>query len=257
MSTDAGLERIGVTGHIHLTHDTEVLVAAALRAELHRIGDQPVRGVTCLAGGTDQIFARTVLDLGGTYEVILPARDYREAVIAPGQRASFDELLDRAVAVVHTGHDRSGTAAFVAANRELVRRVQRLVAVWDGGAGLPRGVDGPDHRPGPASGHPDLGPLARRCPSDAPRGVLNRGSTTCPLGRPTLPGRTSKRFEFRRVPAAAVASIGAVALVVAPTTPASASTIRDGWVQLCPWARSSTRVPTAGGGRCRPAARPP
>lgn len=135
MSTDAGLERIGVTGHIHLTRDTEVLVAAALRAELHRIGDQPVRGVTCLAGGTDQIFARTVLDLGGTYEVILPARDYREAVIAPGQRSSFDELLDRAVAVVHTGHDRSGTAAFVAANRELVRRVQRLVAVWDGEPG--------------------------------------------------------------------------------------------------------------------------
>ncbi|MEU1606678.1 hypothetical protein [Micromonospora matsumotoense] len=46
---------------------------------------------------------------------------------------------------------------------------------------------------------------------------------------------TSKRFEFRRAVAAAVASIGAVALVVAPTTPASASTIRDGWVQLCPW----------------------
>lgn len=30
-------------------------------------------GVTCLARGADQIFARVVLDLGGTVEVVLPA----------------------------------------------------------------------------------------------------------------------------------------------------------------------------------------
>jgi hypothetical protein len=127
--------RVGVTGHINLTRDTERLVADALRAELRRISDRPVHGVTCLAAGTDQVFARTVRELGGTYEVVLPARDYRVAVIGPEQRAAFDELLAGAAAVVHTGYDRSGTDAFVAANQELVRRVQRLVAVWDGEPG--------------------------------------------------------------------------------------------------------------------------
>lgn len=135
MPADPARERVGVTGHINLTRDTEVLVADAIRAELHRISDRPVRGVTCLAAGTDQIFARTILEMGGKYEVILPARDYRAAVIAPEQRADFDELLARAATVVHTGYDRSGTPAFVAANRELVRRVQWLVAVWDGEPG--------------------------------------------------------------------------------------------------------------------------
>ncbi|MFG1677558.1 hypothetical protein [Micromonospora sp. NPDC049282] len=135
MTSDAAPVRVGVTGHINLTHDTELLVADALRAELRRISDRPVHGVTCLAAGTDQVFARTVLELGGTYDVVLPARDYRAAVIGPEHWATFDELLARAGAVIHTGYDLSGTPAFVAANQELVRRVDRLLAVWDGAPG--------------------------------------------------------------------------------------------------------------------------
>ncbi|MFG1777715.1 hypothetical protein ACGFIG_14950 [Micromonospora sp. NPDC049048] len=127
--------RVGVTGHINLTRDTELLVADALLVELRRISDRPVHGVTCLAAGADQLFVHAILELGGTYEVILPARDYRTAVIDPENRTTFDDLLARAAAVVHTGHDHSDTAAYVAANRELVRRVQRLVAVWDGEPG--------------------------------------------------------------------------------------------------------------------------
>ncbi|QLQ36697.1 hypothetical protein [Micromonospora robiginosa] len=132
MASDPTPVRVGVTGHINLTPDTELLVADALRAELRRVGDRPVRGVTCLAAGTDQVFARTVLELGGTYDVVLPARDYRTAVIAAAHRAAFDELLAGAGAVIHTGYDHSGTPAFLAANQELVRRVDRLLAVWDG-----------------------------------------------------------------------------------------------------------------------------
>lgn len=132
MTSDPTPVRVGVTGHINLTPDTELLVADALRAELRRISDRPVHGVTCLAAGTDQVFARTVLELGGTYDVVLPARDYRAAVIGPAHRATFDELLARAGAVIHTGYHLSGTPAFVAANQELLRRVDRLLAVWDG-----------------------------------------------------------------------------------------------------------------------------
>ncbi|WP_431918766.1 hypothetical protein [Micromonospora wenchangensis] len=126
--------RVGITGHIYLTPATERLIADALRAELRRTSDRPVHGVTCLAAGTDQIFARAVLDSGGTYEVILPARDYRDT-ISPASRADFDELLHRASRVVHVGYRTSGTAAYVAANHELLLRIQRLVAVWDGESG--------------------------------------------------------------------------------------------------------------------------
>ncbi|MFD2762949.1 hypothetical protein [Micromonospora eburnea] len=135
MGPDPAPLRVGITGHIHLTPATERLVADALRVELRRISDRPVHGVTCLAAGADQLFARAVLATGGTYEVILPAPDYRSVAVGADSRAAFDELLQRATRVVHTGHRRSGTAAYVAANRELLRRVQRLVAVWDGEPG--------------------------------------------------------------------------------------------------------------------------
>ncbi|GGM47000.1 hypothetical protein GCM10011608_34730 [Micromonospora sonchi] len=134
MANDPPPVRVGVAGHINLTPATERLVADALRVELRRISVRPVHGVTCLAAGTDQVFARVVLGTGGSYEVVLPALDYRDS-IDPAHRAAFDELLDRATLVVHTGHRSSGTAAYVAANRELLSRVERLVAVWDGEPG--------------------------------------------------------------------------------------------------------------------------
>jgi len=68
--------RIGITGHSNLTPETVALVAEALRGLLVGV-NQPVLGVTCLARGADQVFARVVLELGGEIEVVLPASDYR------------------------------------------------------------------------------------------------------------------------------------------------------------------------------------
>ncbi|MFF5180657.1 hypothetical protein ACFY2Q_21735 [Micromonospora sp. NPDC000316] len=135
MTLDPRPVRVGITGHTNLTPATERLVYDALRTELRRISERPVRGVTCLAAGADQVFARAVLATGGVYEVVLPAPDYRERAIPVAGRPTFDDLLGGAVEIVHTGFPHSGTAAYVAANRELLRRVQRLVAVWDGERG--------------------------------------------------------------------------------------------------------------------------
>lgn len=41
--------------------------------------------------------------------------------------------------------------------------------------------------------------------------------------------------HFKRVLAAIASTITVAALIAIPAVPASASTIRDGWVQLCPW----------------------
>ena len=91
-------------------------------------------GVTCLARGADQVFARVVLDLGGAVEVVLPAADYRERKIKPGNLAEFDALVARA-AVVHTMPlplPESNREAYVAANDYVMAHVAELVAVWDG-----------------------------------------------------------------------------------------------------------------------------
>jgi hypothetical protein len=102
--------RIGITGHSNLSADTVALVTAALRAVLTDISS-PVVGVSCLARGADQVFARAVLELGGELEVVLPAGDYRERKVKPSNAADFDELLGKASTVTTTPFAESSAAA--------------------------------------------------------------------------------------------------------------------------------------------------
>src|SRR5690242_2577298 len=92
---ELALPRIGITGHTNLTPASFPLVTDAVRATLAGYAGAELAGVTCLARGTDQLFARALLDLGGTLHVVLPSTSYRER-IAPDDLDEFDALLDRA-----------------------------------------------------------------------------------------------------------------------------------------------------------------
>lgn len=126
------MARIGVTGHTRLCADTATLVYTALVADLSAYRGTRLRGVTCLAAGADQLFARAILACGGTYEVVVPATDYPDTIAVPADRRAFDELLARAAAVDWMPSPRSDRAAYRAASDELLRRVDALIAVWDG-----------------------------------------------------------------------------------------------------------------------------
>jgi hypothetical protein len=123
--------RIGITGHSNLTEATAQLVAGELREILEGQRDDLV-GVTCLARGADQVFARIVLELGGSLEVVLPAADYRERKVKPENAAEFDSLI--ADASVHTmPFTESNRDAYMAASEHVLSIVDKMVAVWDGG----------------------------------------------------------------------------------------------------------------------------
>ena len=126
------VRRIGVTGHIRLSDGSDALVFDALLTVLRQYPDVALHGVTCLAQGADQIFARAVLAMRGTFEVILPADDYRERVVAPDNLASFDDLIDRAVTVRRMPYRRSGQPAYLAASLAMLERCDALIAIWDG-----------------------------------------------------------------------------------------------------------------------------
>lgn len=123
--------RIGITGHTTLSPDTTDQVYRCLTEQLDTYPAAP-HGVTCLAAGADQLFARAILATGGTFEVILPAPDYRELVVTHDQRAEFDDLIRLAADVTVMPFSRSGEAAYMAASHELIRRSDVLFAVWDG-----------------------------------------------------------------------------------------------------------------------------
>jgi hypothetical protein len=123
--------RIGITGHSNLTPDTVPLVAEALRAVL--AGTQrPVVGVTCLARGADQVFARVVLEMGGEVEVVLPAADYRARKVKPENAAEFADLVGKASTVTTMPFETSNRDAYMAASEAVLTGVDAIVAVWDG-----------------------------------------------------------------------------------------------------------------------------
>ncbi|WP_410609959.1 hypothetical protein [Amycolatopsis sp. lyj-109] len=123
--------RIGITGHSNLTDATAALVAGELREILEEQRDDLV-GVTCLARGADQVFARVVLELGGTLEVVLPAADYRDRKVKPDNAAEFDSLI--ANASVHTMPlTESNRDAYMAASEHVLSIADKMIAVWDGG----------------------------------------------------------------------------------------------------------------------------
>jgi hypothetical protein len=141
---DSGLDpdvvRIGVTGHVRLTARSRRLVAAALRAALRR-ESRPVHGITCLAPGADQLFAKALLAENLTYDVVLPAPDYRAREIPLANRPTFDRLLRRARRVSYAFLT-TGELAYEAAGLNMLDVSDRLIAVWNGAGG---GVGGTAH----------------------------------------------------------------------------------------------------------------
>jgi hypothetical protein len=114
--------RIGVTGHIRLTESSHRLIFDALVQELRQyVG---MRGVTCLAEGADRLFAEAVRQCSGTYEVVLPG--------ANDEGTELLRLLAEAAAVSQLPALAQPAESYAAASEEMLRRSDRLVAVWDG-----------------------------------------------------------------------------------------------------------------------------
>ncbi|MFF3554321.1 hypothetical protein ACFYXL_13000 [Streptomyces tsukubensis] len=122
---------MAVTGHMDLTEESVALVRAALRELLAGRGNG-LTGVSCIAAGADSLFAEAVLEAGGRLVVVVPSRDYRAAKVKPGHAELFDRLHGAAAEVVVMPNETADRTAYESANRELLARAERLVAVWDG-----------------------------------------------------------------------------------------------------------------------------
>jgi len=133
------MHRIGITGHRQFDEPTSRLIREALRRVVAACPSHDLVGVTCLAEGSDTLFAEAVADRGGRLEVVVPALRYREALPRSHRRA-YDELLARADSVHRLPLTESDEAAYLAGSHRMLTIIDRLVAVWDG---LPaRGVGG-------------------------------------------------------------------------------------------------------------------
>ncbi|MFE7275568.1 hypothetical protein [Streptomyces sp. NPDC057623] len=129
---------IAVTGHMDLNEASVPLVHDALRETLKPYADD-LTGVSCIAKGSDSIFAEVVIELGGRLVVVIPSKDYRQNKVKPDHEETFDRLLAAATEVMVLEHETANRSAYEDANRTLLKRAERLVAVWNGSPPSPKG----------------------------------------------------------------------------------------------------------------------
>lgn len=127
--------RVGVTGHQERDGIDWEWTREAVTKELGRLAS-PLEGWSSLAIGADQLFARAVLDLGGSIVTVVPGDWYEtffegdgleryRVLLAAGRRINLEGL--------------EGEDAFLAAGLKVADSTDALLAIWDGKRAQGRG----------------------------------------------------------------------------------------------------------------------
>src|SRR6266545_3508360 len=122
--------RVGATGHQNLPPGSIARIADDLREQL--MHDSELIGVSSLAAGADQLFASTVLSLGGQLAVIIPSQGYERTFDDPAALQQYQLYLKSATTIHRLLFREPSEAAFFEAGKEVVNRSDRLIAIWDG-----------------------------------------------------------------------------------------------------------------------------
>lgn len=124
--------RVGITGHQRLDNPADwQWVEGEIRNVLDHLHGHFI-GITSLAIGADQLFARLVLQHGGQVEVIVPFDDYERTFADEPTRSAYRDLLHAAGRRDVLKKSGSDEEAFFAAGKLLVDRSDLVIAVWNG-----------------------------------------------------------------------------------------------------------------------------
>lgn len=122
---------MGITGHQRLDDETAwPWVEATMRSTCRSFG-RPLIGISSLAIGADQLFAKVVLELGGVLEVVIPFHDYAARFQTAAARLEYARLLTSASEVQTLAVAESDEHGYWAAGQAIARNCDVLLAVWD------------------------------------------------------------------------------------------------------------------------------
>lgn len=125
------MSRLGITGHQSIPESAQGFVRQRLAAEVAREAGSALWGITSLAAGADQLFARTVLRAEGKLLVVVPS-DHYESTFRSADLRSYRRLLRAASETERLSYEQPTEEAFFAAGRRVADLCDRLLAVWDG-----------------------------------------------------------------------------------------------------------------------------
>lgn len=124
------MTNIGITGHQNIPSQALAYVIRGIRGIITS-QQQPVIGYSSLAIGADQLFARLVLENGGSLVAVVPSRSY-ELTFSAADLPSYRKLLACASKTLVLDYPAPNEQAFMAAGRQVVQSSDLMIAVWDG-----------------------------------------------------------------------------------------------------------------------------
>jgi hypothetical protein len=122
---------IGITGHQSIPRDALAFIEREIDAALAPARETLI-GISSLAAGADQIFARQILRNDGQLHVIVPSTDYASAFADSSSHREYKRLLSHATRIETMPFDSPTEKAYLAAGRLIVDRSTEMLAVWDG-----------------------------------------------------------------------------------------------------------------------------
>jgi hypothetical protein len=121
--------KVGVTGHQNRAGIDWDWVRSSIKNEIRQSLKKCI-GYSCLATGTDQIFADEILKNGGTHHAIIPLKNY-ENFFQLGAKEEYLRLLAKSKMEQLDGPQQDTNLAFYKAGQYIVDNVELLIAVWD------------------------------------------------------------------------------------------------------------------------------
>jgi hypothetical protein len=124
--------RIGITGHQRLKNPSSWDWVEGEIKTIVALFPEPLIGITSLAIGADQLFAKIILEQQGTIEAIIPFEGYKLKFAEGNDRQEYQNFLNRASRIEVLQKKTSDEEAYFAAGKRVVDLAEILIAVWDG-----------------------------------------------------------------------------------------------------------------------------
>jgi len=122
---------IGISGHQDLGTDAQIAwVTSTLAAELAK--REYRKGISSLAAGADQLFARLILESGHDLQAIIPCQQYGETFSTPEERAAFELFVTKSVDCKVLEFEEPTEDAFYQAGQRVVDLSNLMFFIWDG-----------------------------------------------------------------------------------------------------------------------------
>jgi len=122
---------VGVTGHQDIPDASRTFVKNGIERFFSHLAGE-FTGISSLAAGADQLFAKIVVRLGGQLHIIIPCSKYEMTFKDTRDLDDFRDLLKKATFVETLNHIHPSGKAFLEAGYRVVELSQVLIAVWDG-----------------------------------------------------------------------------------------------------------------------------